>query len=107
MMRTRVTLVSLGLLALLAAPALAQFLFQAANQALTTTSNPTFGNLTATGTIKSTAATELGWITQNATNQACNTTCTTGACVFGFNTAALGNLVSCTDASADSCLCAG
>jgi hypothetical protein len=65
------------------------------------------GAVISASTIKSTAATDLGWIVQNATNQACNTTCTTGACVFGFNTAALGNLVSCTDVTADSCLCSG
>jgi hypothetical protein len=65
------------------------------------------GAVTAASTIKSTAANDLGWTTQNATNQACNTTCTTGACVFGFNTAALGNLVPCTDSTADSCLCSG
>ena len=48
----------------------------------------------------------LGWTIVNSANQACNTTCTS-ACVFGFNTGALGNLLACTDATADSCLCAG
>lgn len=58
------------------------------------------GDLTATST------TDIGWTIVNAANQACNTTCTSG-CVFGFNTGALGNLLACTDATADSCVCAG
>lgn len=56
--------------------------------------------------ITSTVTTDIGWSIVNAANQACNTTCT-NACVFGFNTGALGNLLSCSDATADSCLCAG
>lgn len=59
------------------------------------------------GTFKSSNITnDIGWTPVNAANQACNTTCTTG-CVFGMNTGALGNFVSCTDATADTCLCAG
>jgi hypothetical protein len=64
------------------------------------------GNETLAGTLTSSRTTDLGWSIVNATNQACNTTCTS-ACVFGFNTAAIGNLLPCTDATADSCLCAG
>jgi hypothetical protein len=64
------------------------------------------GNETVAGTFKSSRTTDLGWSIVNAANQACNTTCTS-ACVFGINTAAIGNLLPCTDATADSCLCAG
>jgi hypothetical protein len=64
------------------------------------------GNETLAGTLTSSRATDFGWSIVNVANQACNTTCTS-ACVFGFNTAAIGNLLPCTDATADSCLCAG
>jgi len=64
------------------------------------------GNITTVGTIKSTRATDLGWTVQNAANQACNTTCTTGACVVGLDTGAVGSFLACTDATADTCLCA-
>lgn len=50
--------------------------------------------------------TDAGWTVQNATNQACNTTCTTGACVIGIDVVTTGFLA-CTDAIADNCLCAG
>lgn len=68
---------------------------------------PTTGNVTLTGKLFSTATADLGWTIQNAANQACNTTCTTGACVVGLDTAALGNFLACTDVTADTCLCAG
>lgn len=58
------------------------------------------------GTVTSSRTTDLGWTRVNAANQACNTTCTS-ACVFGWDTAAAGSLLACTDATADSCLCAG
>lgn len=64
------------------------------------------GNLTASGTIISDSTTNVGWSVQAAANQACNTTCTF-ACVVGQDTGAAGNLVACTDANADRCLCAG
>jgi hypothetical protein len=50
----------------------------------------------------------VGWSAQSATNQACNTTCT-AACVIGFASggASDGTIVSCSDATADQCLCAG
>jgi hypothetical protein len=64
------------------------------------------GNETLAGTLTSSRTTDLGWAIVNVPNQACNTSCTS-ACVFGINTAAIGNLVTCTDATADSCLCAG
>lgn len=58
-------------------------------------------------TTKTSFGNDLGWSIQAAANQACNTTCST-ACVFGFDTALGGtDLVSCTDATADRCLCAG
>jgi hypothetical protein len=94
-------------LALLCAPLWAGPLWQPPNQPLDITSNPTFGNLTATGTIKSTAPNDIGWTSQSATNQACNTTCTTGACVFGFDDQQAGQFRSCSDPSSDRCLCAG
>lgn len=56
--------------------------------------------------VSSNITNDIGWTPVNAANQACNTTCTTG-CVFGMNTGALGNFVSCSDATADTCICAG
>lgn len=70
------------------------------------------GNLTlsATGTFAGgvvvTNVNNIGWSVVNAANQACNTTCT-NACVVGLDTAAVGNFLACTDATADTCLCAG
>lgn len=58
------------------------------------------GDLTHTGT------SSIGWSVVTAANQACNTTCTNG-CVFGEDTAVVGTVVACTDASADVCVCAG
>ncbi len=40
-----------------------------------------------------------------AGNQACNTTCTTGACLMGEDTSVLGSFVDCADATADRCVC--
>ena len=57
------------------------------------------------GTFKSTAE-SLGWVVQNAANQICTTTCTTGACVVGIDTVTT-TFLACNDATADSCLCAG
>lgn len=58
------------------------------------------------GTVTSSGTSDLGWTRQNSADQACNTTCVS-ACVFGWDTAAPGVLLACTDATADSCLCAG
>ncbi len=58
-----------------------------------------------TGTVTSSATGSLGWSVVNAANQACNTTCTS-ACVIGHDSASSAFLA-CTDATADSCLCAG
>lgn len=65
------------------------------------------GAVTTNTTIKSTAASDLGWTVQNAANQACNTTCTVGACVVGIDTAVFGNFLDCLSALSDSCICAG
>lgn len=55
----------------------------------------------------STSTGALGWAVVAGANTACNTTCT-NACVFGVNTAATeADIVACTDATADECLCAG
>lgn len=59
------------------------------------------------GQIKSTYSLNLGWDVQNAANQPCNTTCTTGACVVGIDTATPGVFVPCGNSAADTCLCAG
>lgn len=47
------------------------------------------------------------WSVTAGANTACNTTCVS-ACVFGVNTAATeADIVACSDATADECLCAG
>lgn len=57
--------------------------------------------------ITSTSTTDIGWSIIGSANQACNTTCT-NACVFGVDNGSLvADIVVCTDASADECLCAG
>lgn len=57
------------------------------------------------------SSTGIGWSEHNATNQACNTTCGTSACVVGLDIGTVGvvnsGFVACTDATADDCLCAG
>ena len=58
-----------------------------------------------TGTLISQGTGSIGWTIQSAANQACNTTCVS-ACVAGIDTAG-GPFLACTDATADSCLCAG
>lgn len=76
------------------------------------------GNLSASSTMSvaatttlsdglvSTKVTNIGWSVVNSANQACNTTCTS-ACVFGEDTAVLGQIVDCSSAIADTCVCAG
>lgn len=63
-----------------------------------------------TGTVRSSATSDIGWSFVDATdNQACNTGCTS-ACVFGIANAtgtAVTALLGCADATADSCICAG
>ncbi len=51
----------------------------------------------------------IGWAIVAGANTACNTTCTSG-CVFGIANGSEADeqtIVACTDATADSCLCAG
>lgn len=70
------------------------------------------GSLNITGTVSISSGvlirrpTDIGWRVVAGANTACNTTCTF-ACVFGEDTSVLGSFVSCDDATADRCLCAG
>lgn len=61
--------------------------------------------------INTKSTTGIGWSEHNATNQACNTTCGTSACVIGLDIGTVGvvnsGFVACTDATADDCICAG
>lgn len=59
----------------------------------------------AAGTLIGTGTSDVGWAIVAAANQACNTTCVT-PCVFGQETTSKA-ILACTDATADSCLCAG
>lgn len=58
-----------------------------------------------TGTIRSSATSDIGWSVVSGANTACNTTCTS-ACVVGQETTSKAFLA-CTDATADVCICAG
>ncbi len=62
-------------------------------------------SLALTGSLTSSAATNIGWSVVAGANTACNTTCTS-ACVFGLDTATT-VLVDCASALADTCVCAG
>lgn len=57
------------------------------------------------------SAVGIGWSEHNATNQACNTTCGSSACVMALDIGTVGvinsGFVSCSDATADDCECAG
>lgn len=68
------------------------------------------GDIWTSGDIVSSSTTDGGWSVMSSANQACNTTCT-NACMVGYNTGTLGialpHIVSCTDATADECACAG
>jgi len=65
------------------------------------------GNISGDGAITSSRTTDIGWNVVAGADTACNTTCT-NACVFGVNTASLtADIVGCSDATADECLCAG
>ena len=59
----------------------------------------------ANGSITSASTTNIGWSIVSAANQACNTTCTF-ACVMGQEGTSK-DMLACTDATADVCLCAG
>lgn len=64
-----------------------------------------------TSLINTKSSTGIGWSEHNATNQACNTTCGTSACVMALDIGTVGvvnsGFVSCADATADDCECAG
>lgn len=64
-----------------------------------------------TNLTNTTSSTGIGWSEHNATNQACNTTCGSSACVIGLDIGTVGvvnsGFVACTDATADDCICAG
>lgn len=62
------------------------------------------GSVKTSSGIISNRPTDLGWNRAASANQACNTTCTF-ACAFGIDL--VGGLLSCNDATADSCICAG
>lgn len=65
------------------------------------------GALSVDGKITADAVDDIGWTIVTGTNTACNTTCTS-ACVGGFDAGATNNaMLACTDAAAESCLCAG
>lgn len=64
------------------------------------------GNTTFPKSILATSTTGVGWTAKTGANTACNTTCGTSACAFGFDNG-LAALVSCSDATADSCVCMG
>ena len=64
------------------------------------------GSIFTTSTLRSNRSTDFGWSVKTAADTACNTTCI-DACVFGEDTAVVGTIVACTDASADVCVCAG
>lgn len=57
------------------------------------------------GTLMGSGTGTIGWTVQSAANQACSTTCVT-PCVFGQETTSKA-ILACSDATADSCLCAG
>ncbi len=65
-------------------------------------------SLALTGSLTSSAATNIGWSVVSGANTACDTTCTS-ACVVGFDTAgpAITPCSGGTAATADLCLCAG
>lgn len=58
-----------------------------------------------TGTVRSSATSDIGWSVVAGANTACNTTCTS-ACVFGWD-AGTTAIVNCASALADNCVCAG
>lgn len=68
-------------------------------------------DLGTSGQILSHNTSGIGFSEHNATNQACNTTCGTSACVIGLDIGTVGvvnsGFVACTSALADDCICAG
>ena len=59
------------------------------------------------GMIGNSGVSSIGWTVVAGANTACTTTCTT-PCIFGVNNAATeADIVSCSDNTADECLCGG
>lgn len=71
--------------------------------------NVGIGTTVITGKFQIAGATGIGWTVKTGANTACNTTCPAiSGCVFGFDTGLGGSdVVACTDATADTCICAG
>ncbi len=66
-----------------------------------------YWTMDSTGQLLGAGTATVGWAVVAAANQACTTTCVT-PCVFGTNTDSLtADIVSCSDVTADECLCAG
>jgi hypothetical protein len=65
------------------------------------------GDVEVAGDLTADSDTGLGWTIETGANTACNTTCGDAACVFGGDTATDFDLVACTGATADVCVCAG
>lgn len=61
-------------------------------------------SITLTGMGITSTINDMGWSIQSGANTACTTTCTS-ACIMGFDATA--GIVSCSNAAADQCLCAG
>lgn len=74
--------------------------------------NVGIGTFNPTGRFVVSGSGTIGWTRKSSANQACSTTCgaTTG-CAFGLDQGTLGvalpNLVDCSDATADQCMCTG
>jgi len=64
------------------------------------------GNISTAGTVTSSNTSSIGWSVQSTTNTACNSVCTS-ACVYGQDSGDTKNIVSCSNAIADTCVCAG
>lgn len=63
-------------------------------------------NLDIQGSVRIFSATS-SYTKKSGANTACNSTCAGSMCIFGEDTGVIGTLLSCTDATADVCICAG
>jgi hypothetical protein len=79
--------------------------FPAADSVGITTGGTLKWTADSTGQLIGAGTATIGWTVQSAANQACSTTCVT-PCVFGQETTSKA-ILACSDATADSCLCAG
>lgn len=59
------------------------------------------------GTFRTIGAGTSPWTKKSGANTACDTTCSTSQCAFGEDSAVLGTLLACSDATADVCVCTG